>query len=95
MSGVVYQCRAPDPTGQEADHGGSNHRGDGDGEAQAEAEERKGGETPDATYATSEGGEVEERGWQGREAHITHDEQRQSAERRRHPNYGTIGGGRE
>ena len=33
MYGAVFQRRAPDPTGQEADYGGSNHRGDGDGEA--------------------------------------------------------------
>ena len=95
MSGVVYQRRAPDPTGQEADHGGSNHRGDGDGEEQAKAGESKGGESPDTTDATREEGEVEERGRQGTDAHTTHGNQRQSAERRRQPNYSTDGGGRE
>ena len=38
MSGAVCQQRAPDPTGQEAEHGGNN----GDGETQAVAREIEG-----------------------------------------------------
>ena len=56
MSGVVCQRRAPDPTGQEADHGGGN----GDVEAQAAARESKGGTITDAADTigvTTEGGD--------------------------------------
>ena len=55
--GAVCHHRASDPTGQEAEHGGSN--GDGEAQAQAAAGESKGGKTIDATDIIEATGERE------------------------------------
>ena len=91
MSGAVCQRRAPDPTGQEAEHGGGN----GDGKAQAVAGESEGGTTTDSadtTDATGEGGNREEKGRQGTAVHSTYEDQRHSAERSGQPRDGNNGG---
>ena len=48
MYGAVCQRHAPEPTGREAEHGGSTHRGDRGGEEQAATGESEGGDTTDA-----------------------------------------------
>ena len=91
MPGEVFQRHTPYSTGQAAEKGGSNHRGNGDGETKEAARARKGRE------ATDGNGGRGERKWTGRQhtnIPTTNDDQRRCATRRGRPDDGTGRGAR-
>ena len=84
MSGAVCQRRTPDPTGQDAEHGGNNR----EGETQEAAGESEGGtaDAIDTTVLTGEGGDGDMRWKSGQKHDDTFGGRRKSGGRSRiHP----------